>query len=250
MRISELLPTSFQWQIVRPENWQRRPTWTILSGIFLRYREPVLLFPPAQEKSASFSINSPNPETNHMSHIQRTFDQLYGRKLSQQQESGFNNTVTMIAGIAGVPLAIFVHPLWLIASVMAALCYWFHRSMHGGVFNMNSPAARQACEFMVRVRQNGRDRSLLPLASADSIMQLANMERCENGAAGTGARIAQNLHFTCAHCQLAADPSVTGAWWAAAAEFKPFTRRAGHLRPDGTCAQCGASEGWFEATTR
>lgn len=189
----------------------------------------------------------------------RTFDQFFVWELGKQRESKFNTTVCVIFGAVAVPLAIFSHPAWLVVTALAALFYWFHRSMHGGDNDLTTPAARQACEFMVQVRQGGHARSLLPLAGAVTIMQLALSEYCENEPRPwekklapdqidwPGARIARNLSVTCAHCQNTADRSVTGAWWAARAVFKPFAARAQYLRPDGTCAKCGNIEGWFES---
>ena len=190
---------------------------------------------------------------------QRTFDQFYAWELSKQRESKFNITVCGIGGIAGIPLAIFSHPAWLIVTGLAGLFYWFHRAMYGGDHDLTTPAARQACEFMVQVRQSGHARSLLPLASAVTLMRLALSEYYENDSnagprkqpadqvAWPGARIARNLSITCAHCSHPADRSVTGAWWAAQVAFKPFADREKYLRPDGTCAKCGATEGWFES---
>lgn len=191
---------------------------------------------------------------------QRTFDQFFAWELGKQRESKFNITVCVTAGVIAIPLAIFSHPVWLIATALAGLFYWFHRAMHGGDDDLTTPAARQACEFMVQVRQSGHARSLLPLASVVPIMRLALSEYFENDPKAArdhrtadqmdwpGARIARNLTVTCAHCSHTADHSVTGEWWAAQAAFKPFTPRTQYLRPDGTCAKCGATEGWFESS--
>ncbi|SDS02804.1 hypothetical protein [Opitutus sp. GAS368] len=190
---------------------------------------------------------------------QVTFDQVFVRELGKQRESGFNTKVCVAFGAVSIPLAIFSHPAWLAVTALAALFYWFHRSMYGGDHDLMNPAARQACEFMVQVRQSGHARSLMPLTGVVTIMRLALSEYCANDSrAGAknqapdqvvwpGARIARNLTVTCAHCQHTADRSVTGAWWAAKAAFKPFTDRARYLRPDGTCAKCGNIEGWFES---
>ncbi len=190
---------------------------------------------------------------------QRTFEQFFAWELSKQRESKFNITVCVTAGAIGIPLAIFSHPAWLIMTGLAGLFYWFHRAMYGGDDDLTTPAARQACEFMVQVRQSGHARMLLPLAGTVTIMRLALSEyyECDPKAARDnqpadqvawpGARIARNLSVTCAHCSHAADRSVTGEWWAAQVALKPFADREKYLRPDGTCAKCGATEGWFES---
>ena len=189
----------------------------------------------------------------------RTFDEFYAWELSKQRESKFNTTVCVAFGAVSILLAIFSNPAWLIVTVLAGLAHWFHQAMHGGDDDLTTPAARQACEFMVQVRQSGHARMLLPLAGTVTIMRLAHSEYYEcDPKAGPGrqpadqvpwpgARIARNLTVKCAHCPLTADESVTGAWWAAKVAHKPFERRAEYLRPDGTCAKCGATEGWFES---
>jgi hypothetical protein len=188
---------------------------------------------------------------------QCTFDEFFARELGKQRESKFNITVCVAFGAVSILLAIFSHPAWLIVTGLAGLFYWFHRAMHGGDRDLTTPAARQACEFMVHVRESGHARSLLPLAGSVTIMELALGEYYESDpqagpkkpadeVAWPGARIARNLAVTCAHCAHAADQSVMGAWWASRMAFKPFARAA-FLRPDGTCAKCGATEGWFES---
>lgn len=190
---------------------------------------------------------------------QCTFDEFYARELSKQRESKLHITICVTFGAVAILLAIFSHPAWLIVTVLAGLFYWFHRAMHGGDRDLTTPAARQACEFMVQVRQSGHARSLMPLSGTITIMGLALGEYYESDPkAGPGkqpadqvpwpgARIARNLSVKCAHCPLTADESVTGAWWAAQVAFKPFADREKYLRPDGTCAKCGATEGWFES---
>lgn len=190
---------------------------------------------------------------------QMTFDQFFVREFGKQRESKFHTTICVVFGAVCIALAIFSHPAWLIITGLAGLFHWFHRAMHGGDRDLTTPAARQACEFMVQVRQAGHARALLPLSGVVTIMGLALGEyyECDPKAgpgkqpAGQipwpGARIARNLTVKCAHCPQTADPSVTGEWWAAQVAFKPYARRAEFLRPDGTCAKCGATEGWFES---
>jgi hypothetical protein len=177
----------------------------------------------------------------------RTFEDLYAWELSKQRESKFNTTVIVTFGVVAVPLAIFHHPAWLIVSVLAFLARWFHRWMHGGDHDLTAPAAQRAVEFMLTVRENNHAKMMLPLASAVTIINLAHSESCEFEEDRAGARIARNLRFGCAHCDMRADEAAVGAWWAAKKAFKPWAARANYLRPDGTCAKCGNSEGWFEA---
>lgn len=178
----------------------------------------------------------------------RTFDELYVLELGKQGENGFNVAVCVIGGVIGIPLAIFAHPAWIIVSILGGLFYWFHRSMYGGERNLAAPAVRQACEFMVRVREKGHDRSLLPFVSIDAIMQLALMEKCEHQADGQGAKIAQNLHCACARCQLMIDSPTMREWWTAKAAFKQFSGRRNYVRDDGMCVRCGNAEAWFESS--
>lgn len=189
----------------------------------------------------------------------RTFDEFYAWELGKQRESKTNTTICAAFGAVCILLAIFKHPAWLIVTGLTGLFYWFHKAMHGGDRDLTTPAARQACEFMVQVRESGHARSLLSLSGVVTIMQLALGEYYESDPnamrekkpadqiAWPGARIARNLSFKCAHCPQAADQSVTGAWWAATVAFKRFADREKYLRPDGTCAKCGATEGWFES---
>ncbi len=181
-----------------------------------------------------------------------TFDQLYIRELRKQKEAGFNITVCVVFGFVAAALAIFKHPLWLGVSVLMALFWLGHRWMHGGEHDLTGPAAGQACEFMLQVQQHGHSRSLLPLSSVAVIMNLALSETCENESVQKsqllpGAIIARNLHLSCAHCDMHADTTVMGQWWAAKAAFNPYSEKSRYLRPDGTCAKCGNSEGWFES---
>ena len=182
-----------------------------------------------------------------MSNNRQTFDQLFVRSVAKERESDFNHTVCNVFGVASIPLGIFHGPGWFFVTGVAALLHFSRGWFQGGFPKMSTPASRQACDFMLRVRQNGKDRCMLPLACTDSIMYLALSEKCENKADGDGAVIAQNMRFSCASCKRETDSAVIAAWWKAGTAFKPWPNRGEHLRKDGTCAQCGGSDGWFES---
>ena len=183
-----------------------------------------------------------------MRNDKQTFDGIYARELSKERESDLHTKVLLFFGLIIAPLlAIFVHPAWLIATVLAGLAYKFHKLLHGGRWQLSGPAARQACEYMIAVRQSGQARSLLPLASLLVMIRLALSEEVNNKQPGPGARIVTHLRVNCAHCSASADPAFLAAWWQAETKFKKFPPQEKFLKPDGTCAQCGATEGWFES---
>lgn len=182
-----------------------------------------------------------------MSSNRYIFEQLYVREVAKERENDFNHTVCTIFAVVCIPLAIFSHPAWIVVTVFIGLLHLLRSFFKSGFPKWTSATCKQACEFMLRVRENGKDRTQMPLACADSIMHLALSESCENKVDGSGVVIVQNMRFSCAGCKREAGSDVIAVWWKAKAAFKPAPQRDELLRKDGTCAKCGGSEGWFES---
>ena len=146
---------------------------------------------------------------------QSTIEQLYARAVGRERETRYNRGAMSVFAVLSIPFGFFGHPFMFCISALFALIVWvgrrFDRSLDRRLPNffpkMDTAIGKEACEFMLRVRKNGKDRSLLPLACAD----------------------------------------VIAAWWKTYAAFKPCPQRDELLRKDGTCAKCGGSEGWFES---